>query len=639
MTRQNRSPSGGSTIVNTLRPYEGGTGQTTAPAALVALDVIALTAVNQPNGVAGLDNSGKLPSSTLPVDKMSVISVEGPTSLVVGAITTYKINNYDMFSTYDVQAVVGASVSRSADTITFTAPNVVGASGFTVNGRSIAINIVAIKPNAPTLSAVDVSGGTNAAALQCTGSAFSMNSGANTHSSSDWQVASDVDFTTIVSQSASDTTNKTSWKSAALALTTTYYARVRYRDNTGAISDWSNVVSLTTKSTYVIGTEESKLSASDKAASDNFGYSVALNTDGSRIVIGAKGFSSSTGKAYVFVRSGTTWTQEAIISPSDPVSGAWFGSCVAISADGSRIAVSAQLLANASFTNAGAVYIFLRTGTTWAQEQKLIASDLAGNSYNFGASFCMAAAGDALFIGATGAGGSSGQVYSYVRTGTAWAYETKVTGTDGAGKGFGISVSCTPDGTRVAVGIGTANVGATSNAGAVDIFTRASAVLTKEQRISAPNPGGSSYFGYSTSMSADGSRILVGEYLGNAGLAYVFSRSGSVWSLEQSFTPSDWATGNQTGWRVSLSNDGLTAVVSSPSATVTGSASAGAANVWTRSGTVWTFSKKLVASDKAASNYFSYGVSISGDGTRIAAGAYGATVSSVASCGATYIER
>ena len=124
-----------------------------------------------------------------------------------------------------------------------------------------------------------------------------------------------------------------------------------------------------------------KLVPSDGAALDNFGLSTAISGD--TVVVGARGDDDdvtgvNSGSAYVFVRSGTTWTQEAKLTPSDAAAGDAFGVSVAISGD--TVVVGAHGDDDdVGGPDSGSVYVFTRSGLTWTQEAKLTASDAAAN--------------------------------------------------------------------------------------------------------------------------------------------------------------------------------------------------------------------------------------------------------------------
>jgi hypothetical protein len=125
----------------------------------------------------------------------------------------------------------------------------------------------------------------------------------------------------------------------------------------------------------VSASQQAKLTASDGAKHDNFGWSVAIS--GATAVVGADTKNSGTGAAYVFTRSGSTWSQQAKLTASDAAAGDNFGFSVAISMD------TVVVGADAKSSNTGAAYVFTRSGTTWSQQAKLTASDAAAGD-NFG---------------------------------------------------------------------------------------------------------------------------------------------------------------------------------------------------------------------------------------------------------------
>jgi hypothetical protein len=160
---------------------------------------------------------------------------------------------------------------------------------------------------------------------------------------------------------------------------------------------------------------QAKLTASDGAADDAFGSSVALN--GNTAVVGAQfGYSPSSlrlksGAAYVFVRSGTTWTQQAKLKPSDVRSRDGFGFSTAVIGDIAMVGAPFQ-----GGDDIGSVYVFVRSGSTWTQQAKLIAAAGSGD-YNFGISVAMT--GDAAVVGSDNdaeAGAQPGSAYVYWRS-------------------------------------------------------------------------------------------------------------------------------------------------------------------------------------------------------------------------------
>jgi virulence-associated protein VapD len=184
-------------------------------------------------------------------------------------------------------------------------------------------------------------------------------------------------------------------------------------------SNWSTMSSFTTKSGYVAGTEQAKLVASDGGTSDQFGQSVSISADGAYAVIGAYvddvGANTNQGSAYIFVRSGTSWTQQAKLVASDGGASDQFGYSVTISADGAYAAIGACYDTTGANTNQGSAYIFVRSGTSWTQQAKLVASD-GGASDQFGCSVSISADGAYAVIGARydGVGANSGQGSAYI---------------------------------------------------------------------------------------------------------------------------------------------------------------------------------------------------------------------------------
>jgi hypothetical protein len=201
--------------------------------------------------------------------------------------------------------------------------------------------------------------------------------------------------------------------------------------------------------TSLLATEKSwalqdKLTASDGAAGDQFGFSVAV--DGDTIVIGAIGdgdLGSPNGSAYVFTRTGTVWSQQEKLNASDSAAFDNFGISVALNED--TIVIGAAF-DDDNGSDSGSAYVFTRTGTVWSLQEKLTASD-GSSGDQFGES--VAINGDTIVVGADfddDNGSNSGSAYVFTRTGTIWMQQEKLTASDGAaGDQFGTSVSVNGD--------------------------------------------------------------------------------------------------------------------------------------------------------------------------------------------------
>jgi len=375
--------------------------------------------------------------------------------------------------------------------------------------------------------------------------------------------------------------------------------------------------------------QQAQLQASDAALNDYFGYSVSSSSDGNRIIVGAyleDVGGGESGAAYIFTRSGTTWSEEQKIYATDRAGSDYFGWSVDISADGTYAIVGARL-EDAGGTDAGAAYIFSRSGTTWTQEAKIIASNAGASDY-FGYAVSIDSDGNTAIVGApnedTG-GGDAGSAYIFTRSGTTWSQEAKIVASDDqASDKFGEDVSISNDGNTAVVGAPNEDTTA-SNAGSVYVFTRSGSTWSQEAKIQASDAQGSDFFGKYVRVSGDGDNIISGAYLEDeaadgAGAAYIFTRSGTTWSQEAKLTASDGASFDYFGVSVGISSDGDTAIVGAAYEDTVPNDS-GAAYVFTRSGTTWTEQDQLLASNAGSNDKFGVAVSMSGDGSTAIVGA------------------
>ncbi len=332
--------------------------------------------------------------------------------------------------------------------------------------------------------------------------------------------------------------------------------------------------------------QQAKLTAAGGAANDFFGTSVAIS--GSTVVVGAYGHNSSTGAAYVFVRSGTAWSQQAELTAADAASGDSFGSSVAIS--GSMVVVGAY----GKNSGIGAAYVFVRSGTAWSQQAELTDAGGTAND-NFG--FSVAISGSTVVVGTPGKNSNTGAAYVFVPSGTAWSQQAELTAADAAsGDIFGFSVAIS--GSTAVAGARNKN----SFTGAAYVF----AVPSQQAELTAADAAAQDIFANSVAIS--GSTAVVGAPFKNSetGAAYVFVRSGTAWSQQAKLTAADAAVNDRLGWSVAIS--GSTVVVGAPNK----DSNTGAAYVFVRSGTAWSQQGKLTAADAAVNDTFGWSVAISG---------------------------
>ena len=596
---------------------KGGTGGTSLATAATSLGAISQTAFGQANGVAQLGSDGFVPAGQLIAAVTSGPTLNGPASVVISQSGSYEITNYDSSTTYTASVSAG-TVSVSGSTIQFNAPATLQTVTLTLNAKTYSIGIVSPKPDTPVIS-VALSGAISLAAATFTGTAFNENPAINTHASSDWQISTDSGFSSIAFQSLADATNKTSWTIGGLALSTTYYSRARYTDSVGSVSDWSTTLPFTTSASYSFGTEEAKLHPAGLTGS-SFGGSCNISSDGTRVIVTASratnGSFSQAGSAYIFRRSGTTWTQEAKLVPSDAAASDLFGVSSSMSADGSRVVIGAMGKADGSNTQAGAVYIFSRSSTTWTQEAKLLASDSSAN-HLFGYSVSISADGTRL---AAVAGSSGAAVYVFLRTGTTWAQETKL-----QGGGIDVSRYCSmsTDGSRMSAG-GAFN--------AAYVFLRTGTTWALEQTLTPTDAvGGDNSFGYNGYISGDSLRIVVGfqqktvNGFAAAGAVYVFVRTGTVWAQEAKIVRDASAANDYFGISCSITSDGSKMIAGASGRKIGAVVGAGTFYTYVRTGSVWALDSKTSASDPTASAAFGTSCDISSDGTRAVVGSPGSS--------------
>ena len=316
-------------------------------------------------------------------------------------------------------------------------------------------------------------------------------------------------------------------------------------DNNGFTDSGSAYVFVRSDTTW---TQQQKLTASDGTASDHFGVSVSISGD--YCIVGANGNDARKGSAYVFVRSGLDWNEQQKLTASDASTGDYFGTSVSISGD--YAVVGAYADDNSGGTGSGSAYVFVRSDTTWTQQQKLTASDSVRNSDYFGISVSIS--GDYCVIGAYGHSSYRGSAYVFVRSGTTtWVQQQKLSAQDAASRdNFGISVSLSGNYTIIGAD------GEDGSRGSAYVFARHGTTWTQQQKLIPIDgtPGEQ----FSSSVSLSDKHVLVGSHgaygsRSNSGCAYVFARNGTTWTQQQRLAPLDGVSGDAFGISVAISRD------------------------------------------------------------------------------------
>jgi trimeric autotransporter adhesin len=431
-----------------------------------------------------------------------------------------------------------------------------------------------------------------------------------------------------------------------------------------------------------------------------FGFDVALSADGTTMAIGAyieasaaRGIDGNqrdesatmTGAVYVFLRAGTRWIQQAYLKASNADAGDAFGHSLALSADGSTLAVGALFEASVargvngnqgdnSLAQAGAVYVFTRNRDVWSQQAYLKASNTWAGDL-FGSSVALSSDGSTLAVAAVGEDSAapgingdqsndsargSGAVYVFSRSGAAWRQTTYVKASNaGEDDVFGTSIALSADGATLAAGAWgedseatgvngdqASNTGADS--GAVYVFTHANTTWTQQAYVKASN--NSFNFGGRVALSHDGSTMIVGapseasaatgingdqndQSARSAGAVYVFTRATTTWSQQAYIKASNTDSFNKFGSSLALAGDGSTMFVGAfqEESAATGidgdqqdnaTSGAGAVYAFVRDGTSWSQQAYIKASNTDSGDNFGIDVALATDASTLAVGAY-----------------
>jgi len=416
----------------------------------------------------------------------------------------------------------------------------------------------------------------------------------------------------VVLKSGKSTVLRYGGLSARDALGRTISARTEARNNEIRIvvEDQRAQYPLTVDPTWA---QEQELTASDGAADDSFGVAVAVS--GTTVVIGATGHqvgdNAGQGAAYVFVLSGSTWIQQQELTASDGAANDNFGVSVAVSGTTAVIGATKN-------TVGGAAYVFVQNGSRWTQQQELTAP--GGDSGGaFGSS--VAVSGTTAVIGDWRASQvetiNVGSAYVFVQNGNKWTQEQELMGLDHFGAAtceFGYSVAAS--GATAVIGAPCQNVLETPNQGAAYVFVRSGGTWTQQAELTASDGATGDAFG--TSVAVSGTTAVVGatgpieqDIVPYPGAAYIYVQSGTTWTQQQELTPADGYFYDRFGGSVAVS--GTTAVIGATGHSDQGIFGyQGAAYIYVQSGETWTLQAEPEAADGALDDAFGSSVAVSG---------------------------
>ncbi len=351
-------------------------------------------------------------------------------------------------------------------------------------------------------------------------------------------------------------------------------------------------------------------SPSGETGEGGYGWRVALSGNGETLLVGAHFDNGYKGSAWVFVRDGSAWNEQAHLTGGTEESGdGVFGSDVALSEDGNTALVGAS----GDNGSSGAVWTFTRTGSTWSQlGSKLTAP--GGGSGGFGQSVALSSDGNTALIGAP-FDGSGGAAWVFTRSGTMWIQQGgELTGAEEVGSGgFGEAVALSGDGNTALVG----GLRDNENAGAAWFFTRADSTWSP-QGGKLSGSASNAHFGRDVALSGGSGNTAL---IGGPESAFVYTREGSSWAQQAKLTGAEADFISNFGSAVALSSSGNTALVGANNDPDEG---LGAAYVFQRTGSSWSQEGgKLTGSGEPAVGYFGESVALSSNGQFAVVGAPG----------------
>jgi len=305
-----------------------------------------------------------------------------------------------------------------------------------------------------------------------------------------------------------------------------------------------------------------------ESSGDEFGVSVSLSSDGGTVAIGSRyndGNGNDSGHVRVYENVSGVWTQIGVDIDGETIVN-FSGYSLSLSSDGGIVAIGAYIN-NGSDISSGHVRVYENVSGVWTQ----IGADIDGEAINdfSGYSVSINSVGNIVAIGARlndGNGNDSGHVRVYENIMGDWVQLGGDIDGESTNDFSGYSVSLSENGRIVAIGALT-NDGNGSDSGHVRVYEYLSGVWGKIG-LDINGEGIGDYSGASVSISSDGSVVAIGAYLndgnGNdSGHVRVYENVSGLWS--QLGTDIDGGvSGNQFGYSVSLSSDGSVLAAGSP---------------------------------------------------------------------------
>lgn len=590
----------------------------------LAQDVLYL--LKEPEGFLNLvlaDQSGQRP-----VRSVRKVQITGPRELYQSSEGQsvqgqYTIKNFDTFTTYNVTVTAG-TVSLVGNIITVNTPTTPGDIYLGVNGELSKIKVLPRSVIAPKMtSPLDGQEGV-ATTFTATCSAFQVSSGTDTCLKTEWRISTDSEMIQNV-QNFEVAGDAVSFMVSGLNNLTDYFMQIRKVGTTLGASQWSKKIHFKTRVADLDMSESTKLKPLNPSANERFGTSTSMDANAEVLVVGTvygKGKVSGEGCVYIYRYVDFTWVLEKRLYADDGLVNDYYGMSVELSRDGKVLVVGASDH-DSNGTKSGAVYIYTYYEGDWVLRSKLTASD--GNTYDsFGASVAVNTTGSTVIIGAVGHSSSQGAVYTYVRVGDSWVFQSKLTASDKANSDeFGASVAINAEGNLAVVGAPGCD-GSVQWQGKVYLFKKTVNTWTQIQILEHTDPASEDFLGESVTVSEGGMWIFAKasgyqKGLVNCGGVAIFRQDGDTWRYWGMLTANDASAGQYFGSSIKCSYDGSEVFIG----VLGDNSSKGAFYVFSHTEGVWSQKAKRVVSVRSNGEKVGGSIATSRYGHVIAVGAFG----------------
>jgi hypothetical protein len=362
----------------------------------------------------------------------------------------------------------------------------------------------------------------------------------------------------------------------------------------------------------------------EETGAAGFGISVALSSEGNTALIGGPYENEDAGAVWVFTRSEGKWTQQGakLTGGKEETGTAEFGFSVALSSEGNTALIGGV----SDSSGVGAAWVFTRSEGKWTQQgAKLTGGKEEVPAGDFGYSVALSSNGNTALIGGPTDNDFFGAAWVFTRSEGKWTQQgAKITGKEEIENGeFGFSVALSSEGNTALIG----GVSDSSGVGAAWVFTRSEGKWTQQAKLTSKGETEAGSFGVSVALSSEGNTALIGgaDEDKNAGAASVFTLSEGKWTQQAKLTVKEEVGTGELGSSVALSSNGNTALLSGAG----DNKNVGAVWVFTRSEGKWAQQgAKLTGKEETSEGAFGSAVALSSEGNTALIGGQSATESS-----------